>query len=157
MWAAVTKLIQANRLLSASQAICQDGSLNLRERGLSQTAARPNAKQAANDFNSFSRPNLLRVGTTRAPNFKLRDYRRDLWDLGNARATKEPRHSSHQRLGFAQKNVGDDPIRPVAAQVAAVGGGELRFDNLDPFVERRPRRHGVVHLTAGHALHKICR
>jgi hypothetical protein len=46
----------------------------LRERGLSQTAARLDAKQNTRDFKSSSRKNLLRVGTTRAPNFKLRHY-----------------------------------------------------------------------------------
>jgi len=54
----------------------QKSGLNLgfSERGLSQTAARPKAKPAARDFNGSSRMNLLRVGTTRAPDLKLGQY-----------------------------------------------------------------------------------
>jgi hypothetical protein len=58
---------------------------NLRERGLSQTAARLKAKQAARDFNGSSRKNLLRVGTTRAPNFKLTRIPKQEW---GARASR---------------------------------------------------------------------
>jgi hypothetical protein len=46
--------------------------LDLKERGLSQTAAHLKAKQAARDFNGSFRKNLLRVGTTRPPSEVLR-------------------------------------------------------------------------------------
>jgi hypothetical protein len=47
---------------------------DLMERGLSQTAAHRKVRQAARDFNGSSRNNLLRVETTRAPNFKSGRY-----------------------------------------------------------------------------------
>jgi len=44
-----------------------ESCLDLRERGLSETAVRLKAQQAICDFNHSSQKNLLRVGPTRVP------------------------------------------------------------------------------------------